>query len=101
MDRTAADRQAAFRQRMKARGYRLMQVWVDAEGFPGKAVGRSGVKPSEMTLTQLEDVLVRVIEGTDEVFTLRLYGELAAFAKGVREVWDLSRMNQDLFKQEG
>jgi hypothetical protein len=37
----------------------------------------------------------------DEAFTLRLYGELAAYAKGVRELWDLSRMNQELFRPEG
>jgi hypothetical protein len=100
MDRTAADRQAAFRKRMKARGYRLMQVWVDAEGFPGKAAQRGGIKKPEMSLSQLQDVLARVIEGADEAFTLRLYGELAAFAKGVREVWDLSRINRKLFRQE-
>jgi hypothetical protein len=85
---------------MKARGYRLMQVWVDAEGFPGKVAQRGGARKPEMTLDQLQDVLVRVTQGADEDFTLRLYGELAAFAKGVREVWDLSRMNRELFRQE-
>ncbi|MDR2178488.1 MAG: hypothetical protein LBP20_10690 [Treponema sp.] len=85
---------------MKARGYRLMQVWVDVEGFPGKVAQRGGARKPEMTLDQLQEVLVRVTQGADEDFTLRLYGELAAFAKGVREVWDLFRMNRDLFRQE-
>jgi hypothetical protein len=85
---------------MKEKGYRFMQVWVDAEGFPGKAAQRGGARKSEMTLDQLQDVLFRVTQGADEDFKLRLYGELAAFAKGVREVWDLSRMNRELFRQE-
>jgi hypothetical protein len=100
MDMTAAHRQAAFRRRMKAGGYRLMQVWVDARGFPGKVQDRDGAKGREVTLGQLEDVLAGVVAGTDGDFAPRLYGELAAFAKGVREIWDLSRINQDLFKQE-
>jgi hypothetical protein len=100
MDRTAADRQAAFRKRLKARGYRLMQVWVDAEGFPGKAAERGGAKKQELTLKEFEDMLVRLTAGTDDNFAPRLYGELAAYAKGVREVWDLSRMNRELFSIE-
>jgi hypothetical protein len=100
MDRKAADRQAAYRKRMKARGFRLMQVWVDAEGFPGKAAEREGAKKQELTLEQFEEVLVRLTSGTDEAFVPRLYGELAAYAKGVRETWDLSRMNQELFSPE-
>jgi hypothetical protein len=33
MDRTAAERQVAFRKRMQAKGFRLKHIWVDAEGF--------------------------------------------------------------------
>jgi hypothetical protein len=77
-----------------------MQVWVDAEGFPGKARERGAAQRPVLTLDQLKEVLVRVTTGADEDFALRLYGELAAYARGVRELWDLSRMNQELFKQE-
>lgn len=73
------------------------QVWVDAEVFPGKVAEKGGAKKQELTLSQFEEVLSRVTAGTDVAFASRLYGELAAFAKGVREVWDLSRMNRDLF----
>ena len=97
MGKTVANRQAAYRKRMKARGYRLVQVWVDAEGFPVKVGDVDGVKKPGLTFDQLKEMLVRVTAGADEAFALRLYGELAAVAQELRKVWDVSRMNQDLF----
>jgi hypothetical protein len=99
MDKRAAERQAAYRKRMKERGYRLLQVWVDAEGFPGKAQERNGAHKQALTLSELEDVLVRVTEGTDEAFKARLFGELAAYAKGARELRDLARIKARLLDQ--
>jgi hypothetical protein len=100
MDNTAAERQAAFRKRMKDRGFRLMQIWVDAEGFPGKSkAGRQSPRP-EYSLDQLLDVLAHVTVGADESFQAKLYGELAVYARGIREAWDLSRQSQELFTVE-
>jgi hypothetical protein len=100
MDKRAAERQAAYRKRMQDRGYRLLQVWVDAEGFPGKAQERSGAHKQELTLDQLEAELVRLSVDTDEAFKARLFGELAAYAKGARVLRDLTRMSPELFNQE-
>jgi hypothetical protein len=101
MDRTAAERQAAFRKRMQARGFKLKQIWVDAEGFLG-----SGKKAEEsacpaMSLDQLLAVLAEITVGADEAFQSRLYGELAAYARGVRELRDLTLMSPALFQTEG
>ncbi|MDR1863533.1 MAG: hypothetical protein LBQ67_06405 [Treponema sp.] len=94
---TATERQAAFRRRMKERGFRLMQIWVDAEGFPGRSrAGRQSPRP-EYTKDQLIEVLEHVTTGTDEDFTAKLFGELAAYAKGVRELWEISRQSPKLF----
>jgi hypothetical protein len=53
-----------------------------------------------MSLDQLFTVLAEITAGTDEAFQTRLYGELAAYARGVRKLRDNSRMSPDLF-QEG
>lgn len=98
MARTAADHQAAFRKRMQAKGYRLKQIWVDADGFPGKGYKEQDVNNSELSLSQLNDELVRLTTGADDLFAARLYGELVSYARGVRELWDLTCMSPDLFK---
>ncbi|MDR1904865.1 MAG: hypothetical protein LBQ88_21605 [Treponema sp.] len=91
MDYTAAERQARFRKRMQERGYRLMQIWVDAEGFPGRSkAGRQTPRP-EYTLDQFLALLSQVTDGTDEGFQTKLYGELAVYARGVREAWDVAQ----------
>ena len=97
MSKTVANRQATYRKRMKARGYRLVQVWVDGAGFPGKVSDVDGEKKPALTFDQLKALLVQVTSGADEDFALRLYGELAATAQELRKIWDLFRMNQDLF----
>jgi hypothetical protein len=82
---------------MGAKGFRLKQIWVDDEGFPGGGrKPREAVKPTE-PLGQLFDELVRVTAGIDEDFKARLYGELAFYERGIRELRLLSRMNPDLF----
>jgi hypothetical protein len=83
---------------MQARGFRLKQVWVDAEGFLGKGTKAGGMERPAMTLSQLLDELVDITAGTDETFEKRLYGELAAYARGIRELWELTRMSPDLFR---
>jgi hypothetical protein len=86
---------------MNEKGYKFIHVWVDAEGFPG-AGGSKGkdIKKLKLTLGQLNDELARITEGADETFIARLYGELALYARGVRERWDLSRKSPELFKVE-
>ncbi|MDR3140026.1 MAG: hypothetical protein LBT95_10220 [Treponema sp.] len=98
MNKTSAERQAAFRKRMNDRGFRLKQIWVDKEGFPGNGrKGREALQPP-MSLDQLVNELVRLTEGIDENFKSRLYGELAAYARGVRELMNLTRLSPELFQ---
>jgi hypothetical protein len=97
MDNTAPSRQAAYRKRLREKGYRFVQGWVDADGFSVKGYeGKDGGK-TELTLDRLLEVLSHVTAGADEAFTARLYGNLASHARGIRELWDLARKSPDLF----
>jgi hypothetical protein len=96
MDRTAAERQTAFRRKMRARGYRQKQIWVDAEGFPGRGGGALGFFRPSMTLEQLTAELVRLTGGMDEEFARRLYAELAAHARGIKAMREETRLQKEL-----
>jgi hypothetical protein len=100
VDRTAAKRQAAFRKRMQVKGYRLIQIWVDDEGFPRCGSQGADVKKRKLTLSRLLEELARLTVGTDADFTARLYGELASYAGNVRELWGLTKMSPELFNIE-
>jgi hypothetical protein len=99
MDNTAPTRQAAYRKRLREKGYRFVQGWVDADGFSVKGYPGKDGKKTGLTLNQLLEELTRVTAGVDEAFTARLYGELASYAGGVRELWDMVQKSSDLFSE--
>jgi hypothetical protein len=76
-----------------------VQGWVDADGFSVKGYPGKDGRKTALTLNQLLEELARVTAGMDEAFTARLYGELASYAGGVRELWDLARKSPDLFSE--
>jgi hypothetical protein len=81
---------------MRAQGFKLKQIWVDAEGFPGKAgAGFQEVRPS-LSVAELSDELVRLTKNMDGDFTLKLCGELYACARGIKALWDDARTSQYL-----
>jgi hypothetical protein len=94
MAKTNAQRQAEFRAKMKAKGFRERLVWVDWEGhragahFPEDAHG----KPT-MNIHQLNGQLKKITEGMNEYDAGRLYGELAAYARGLRARWEFNEEN--------
>jgi hypothetical protein len=45
----------------------------------------------------LIEVLERVTTGTDEGFAAKLFGELAVYAQGIRELREISRQSPGLF----
>jgi hypothetical protein len=100
MKRTAAERQAAYKKRMREKGFKLLQVWVDEDGFPARSNTKGGVYRKELTRLELESVLVRVTDGTDDSFNLRLYAEIADYAKSARAVWDAAHLQLPLFGQK-
>jgi len=100
MDRTAAQRQARFRQRMRALGYKVKTIWIDDAGFPGRGpTDRPPLKP-ELTREEFEEELTRAVSGTDSGFRARFYGELAAYIRGLRGLWEYRRQNPELWTPE-
>jgi hypothetical protein len=100
MDYTAAKRMAAFRARMREKGFKQKQIWVDSQGFPGLGGPDKAAKKNFLDRGVFLDEVQKAIEGTDEAFARRLYGELAAYARGLRELWNLDKRNPSLFSPE-
>jgi hypothetical protein len=100
-DRTAAKRQAHFRRRMKEKGFKLKQIWVDTEGFPGKAGGGLRQVRPMMTVDELLAEIVRLTGNTDPDFNRRLCGELYAYAKGLKAIWEDARRTPGLPGMDG
>jgi hypothetical protein len=98
MAKSNAERQAEFRTRMKARGFREKLIWVDWEGHRGSA--RAPELPEQkpaLTLAQLTGRLRKITAGMDGYDTSRLFAELAAHARGLREKWNY---NETLLEPE-
>ena len=100
MDYTAAKRMADFRRRMKEKGFKQKQIWVDDQGFPGKAGSPRSPKIVSLTRDDFLTVLDSLVQGTDESFSHRLYQELSAYARGLRELWNMDKRNPSLFEPE-
>ncbi|MDR0760758.1 MAG: hypothetical protein LBF74_11745 [Treponema sp.] len=94
MDRTAAKRQAEYRNRLQAQGYRRKMIWYDQAGFPirGREAGGSARPlPDKLTREELDQEIERAIAGTDPAFTARLFRELAACAREIRALRDYEK----------
>jgi hypothetical protein len=100
MDYTAAKRMAAFRRRMREKGFKCKQIWVDTQGFPGIGGPDKASRKNYLDQPGFLEELEAVIQGTDPDFSRRLYGELASYARGLRELWNLDKRNPSLFSPE-
>jgi hypothetical protein len=94
---SSAERQAAFRKRMKSKGFRLKYVWVDYQGFISDASGTAGSDKPCISLFKLLDHIDDFVQGMSAFEAERLYAELAAYGKGIRGVWEAGRLQPDLF----
>jgi hypothetical protein len=80
---------------MKARGFKLKQIWVDADGFPGSAGNPLGPVKRYLDPAQFVEALQRLTANTDEAFSSRLCGELYAYARGLKALWEVTHSNMD------
>jgi hypothetical protein len=87
MAKTNAERQAEFKARMKAKGFREKTVWVDWEGH--RVGAKSPEKKSVITTNQFTGRLRKIVEGMDEYDAGRLFSELASYASGLRARWEI------------
>jgi hypothetical protein len=94
---SAAERQAAFRKRMRSKGFRHKQVWIDYSGFISNASGTAGADKPCISLFDLLDYIDTFVKGMSDYEAQRLYAELAAYGKGLRGVWEVGRLQPDLF----
>jgi hypothetical protein len=90
MTKSNAERQAEFRSRMKARGFREKLIWIDQEGHQGTARTQEQEQKPALTINQLSGQLKKITSGMDANAAGRLFAELAAHARGLRGKWDLN-----------
>jgi hypothetical protein len=95
MAKSNAQRQADFRARMKARGFREKLIWVDWEGHAKGA--KSQDVPEELTLKQLDGQLKKLTADMSQWDAGRMFSDLAAHARGLRARWEL---NDNAVKKE-
>jgi hypothetical protein len=90
MAKTAAERMAAYRARMKAKGFKQKPVWVDYDyHFVGSKSPVDGLGRERITGNQLTRRLKEITEGMDDDSTCELFAELAVHAKWLRNRWDV------------
>jgi hypothetical protein len=92
MAKTNAERQAEFKARMKAKGFREKSVWVDWEGHRTGA-RKSAEEKKGMTGNQVTRRLKEIVEGMNEYDAGRLLSEVVAYASGLRARWEINEEN--------
>jgi hypothetical protein len=91
MAKTNAERQAEFKARMKAKGFREKMVWVDWEGHWIGA--KSAETKSVITINQLTGRLKKIVEGMNSNDAGRLFSELDSYASGLKARWEINEKN--------
>jgi hypothetical protein len=88
MAKSAAERQADFKARMYARGFKQKQIWVDEDGFMvGPEDVEGGGRPKVTYAKFLRELKTLINPMTDDEKE-EIYAELLVYARALRQRWD-------------
>jgi hypothetical protein len=90
MGKTTAERQAGFKAKLYAKGYKQKQTWMDEDGFTVRPGNIEDPRPRVAHADFLEELknLVGPMSGKGQE---EIYAELLVYARSFRKRWDARR----------